>query len=155
MNSRDSYIVDVLHRVAHHFCGDYGLFCDWDVARAGRHYRNHSLAIFLPVALEHNGTSQGTILDVFDHGSDGCILFLGRARGEHVATVGRQASKNIGYLCGGLAEGEDYFGHPLPYRAMMIDLGESEVFKGQVTKALDCFVGGKAFFSNLIEQLAK
>jgi hypothetical protein len=37
----------------------------------------------------------------------------------------------------------------------MVELGEAEVFKGQVTQALDGVVGGKALFSNLLEELAK
>ncbi len=38
---------------------------------------------------------------------------------------------------------------------MVVDLGEAEVLKGQVTEALDGLVGGEVFFADLLEQLAK
>jgi hypothetical protein len=38
---------------------------------------------------------------------------------------------------------------------MVVELGESEVLKGQVTEALDGIVGGKALFADLVEELAK
>jgi hypothetical protein len=38
---------------------------------------------------------------------------------------------------------------------MMIDLGESQVFKGEMAQALDGVVGGEALFPDLVEQLAQ
>jgi hypothetical protein len=38
---------------------------------------------------------------------------------------------------------------------MMVELGETQVLKRQVTKALYGFVGGETLFSNLLEELAK
>ena|ERR1700694_1608041 len=38
---------------------------------------------------------------------------------------------------------------------MVVDLGETEILKGQVTQALDGIVRGETLFSNLLEQLAK
>jgi hypothetical protein len=38
---------------------------------------------------------------------------------------------------------------------MVVDLGETEVLKGEVTQALYGLVGGEALFSDQLEQLAK
>jgi uncharacterized membrane protein YbjE (DUF340 family) len=38
---------------------------------------------------------------------------------------------------------------------MMVNFGETEIFERQMTKALDGVVGGKAFFTNLLKELAK
>jgi hypothetical protein len=38
---------------------------------------------------------------------------------------------------------------------MVVDLGETEVLKGQVTQALYGLVGGEALFADLLEELAK
>jgi hypothetical protein len=38
---------------------------------------------------------------------------------------------------------------------MVVDLGETEVLKGEVTQALYGLVGGETLFSDLLEKLAK
>jgi hypothetical protein len=39
--------------------------------------------------------------------------------------------------------------------AVMVDLGKTEILKGQVAQTFDGFVRRDAFFSDLIEELAK
>jgi hypothetical protein len=39
--------------------------------------------------------------------------------------------------------------------AVVVELGETEVLKRQVTEALDGVVGGETLFSNLLEEMAK
>src|SRR5580704_11827454 len=53
------------------------------------------------------------------------------------------------------ALGENHFGHALAQGAMVVELGESQVFEGEMTEALDSFVGGESLFSDLLEQLAQ
>jgi hypothetical protein len=39
--------------------------------------------------------------------------------------------------------------------AVVVEFGETEVLKGQVTESLDGVVGREALFSNLLEEMAK
>jgi hypothetical protein len=69
--------------------------------------------------------------------------------------VSRQAAENVRYLARRFSRGKNHLGHSLAQGAMVVDLGETEVLKGQVAKALDSVVRREVFFSNLLEQLAK
>ena len=86
---------------------------------------------------------------VSERGGDGGVLFLGGSRGQHVAAVGGEAGEDVGYLAGRFALGKDHLGHALAQGAMVVELGETEVLEGQVTEALDGFVGGEALFFEL------
>ena len=68
-------------------------------------------------------------------------MFLGGSRCQHVAGVGREAAEDVRHLLRRFALGKDHLGHALAQGAMMVDLGETEVLKGQVTQALDGVVG--------------
>jgi hypothetical protein len=39
--------------------------------------------------------------------------------------------------------------------SVVVELGETQILKGQVTEALYGVVGGEALFSNLLEEMAK
>jgi len=85
---------------------------------------------------------------------DGFELFFGRARGEDVAFVGGQSCEDFGYLRGGLAFAEDHFGHALAEGAVVVELGEAEVFEGEMAQALDGLVGGQFALADLVEELS-
>src|ERR1019366_910330 len=155
VDAGDSYVVDVLDAVAHQFRGDDRFFGYRDVAGSRRHDYDHSLALFLAVALEHDGPRQGTILGAGQGGGYGGVLFLGGAGCQHVAAVGGEAGEDVRYLAGRFALGKDHLGHALAQGAVVVELGETEVLKGQVTEALDGVVGGETLFSNLLEEMAK
>jgi hypothetical protein len=159
VNARDSDVVDVLDVVAHQFRGDDGFFGDRDVTGSGGDDYDHALALRLAITLENDGASEWTILwlghIVSECGGDGGVLFFGGTRGEDVAAVGGEAGEDVGDLAGRFARGKNHLGHALAEGAMMVELGETQVLKRQVTQALDGFVGGEALFSNLLEQLAK
>ena len=79
-------------------------------------------------------------------------MFVGGASGEDVAAVDGQAGEDSGNLAGRFSLRENHFGHALPKGAMVIDLGEAQVFKGHVAEALDGFVGGNAPLFDLGEE---
>ena len=56
---------------------------------------------------------------------------------QDVAGAGEKALGDGDHLLGCFAFGEDDFGHAVAERAMMVDFGEAQIFKGQVAKALD------------------
>src|SRR5258706_3357639 len=157
--ARDSDVIDMLNVIAHQFRGDDRFFGDRNVAGSRRHDHDHALAISLAITLEHDGASQGTILrsmlgQVYS-GGDSSILFLVGPRRQHVATVSGQAVEDFRYMARRFALGKYHLGHALAQGTMVVDLGEAEVLKGQVTEALDGLVGGEVFFADLLEQLAK
>src|SRR6266852_9470714 len=159
VDARDSDVIDMLNVVAHQFRGDDCFFGDRDVAGSSGHDHDHALAVQLAIALEHDGASDWPILWPIlcqvHSGGDGGILFLGSPGREHVAAVGRQASEDVRHLARRFALGKNHLGHALAQGAMVVDLGETEVLKGQVTQALDGVVGREALFADLLEQPAK
>src|SRR5580658_4091994 len=107
-----SYVIDVLNFVAHQFGGDYGFFGYGNVAGSGGDDYDYSLAVAMTVALEDDGSGQGTILglarsfllgillgfflsisECFGYGG---VLLLGGASRQHVAAVGGQAREDFG-----------------------------------------------------------
>ena len=60
-----------------------------------------------------------------------------------------EAGEDLRDLRGSLAFAEDHFWHPLSESAVVIDLGESEVFKGEMAKTLDGFIGRQLFGAHL------
>jgi hypothetical protein len=159
VNAGDSYVIDVLNVVAHQFGGDYGFFSYRNVAGSGGHDHDYALAVLLAIALENDGARQWTILWAMhvagEFGGYGGVLFFGGSRGQHVAAVGGEADEDVGYLGWRFARGEDHLGHALAQGAMVVEFGETEVLKGQVTQALDGVVGREALFLDLVEELAQ
>jgi hypothetical protein len=70
--------------------------------------------------------------------------FIGGARGEDVAASLGHAGKDGGDLGGGLAGGEDHLGHASAQGAMVVELGEAEVFEGQIFEAVEGIADGSA-----------
>jgi hypothetical protein len=159
VNAGDSYVIDMLNVVAHQFGGDYGFFSYRNVAGSGGHDHDYALAVLLAIALQDDGSRQGTILRaarIFGEGGGyGFVLFFGGTRGQDVPAVGREAGEDGGYLVGRFAWRKDHLGHALAQGAMVVELGEAEVLKGQVTQALDGVVGGEALSADLVEELAQ
>ncbi len=81
-------------------------------------------------------------------------LFFGGAGGEDVAAVFGEAGKNSGDLRRRLAFAENDFGHADAQGAVMIDLGEAEIFEGQMTQARNGVVGRELALAYLFEKLA-
>ena len=64
-----------------------------------------------------------------------CIIMLARgARGQHVATRLCHAGKDRGHLGGRFSRGKDHLGHAGAQGAMMVELGEAKVFKGEIAQ---------------------
>src|ERR1700687_2615828 len=167
VDARDSDVIDMLNVIAHQFRGDDRFLGDRDVAGSGGHNHDHALAVSLAIALEHDGASDCaifwpmlwtilcTILCQVHSGGDGGKLFLGSSGRQYVAAVSGQAGEDVRHLARRFALGKNHFGHTLAQGAMVVDLGETEILKGQVAKALDGFVRRETLFADLLEQLAK
>ena len=66
----------------------------------------------------------------------------------------RQSRKYLRQLRRRLALSKNHFRHAYAQCAMMIDLGESKVFKRQVPQALDSFVRRNLSRAHLLEKFA-
>src|SRR5712692_4536744 len=148
-------IVDGLGAVAHHFRGQAGLLGDRDIAGAGREGQNQPLARARMAAPDGNRPRKrmefrlaaqppyGTI-DAFA-GARNQDVVLGSPRAQHSAD-------NPGDLLRSLARGEDGLGKTLAQRAVVVNLGEAEVFKRQVAQPLDGLRDRKAPGSHPVKE---
>ena len=65
--------------------------------------------------------------------------------------MGGEPGEDLRDLRGSLALAENHFGHALAKGAVVIDLGEAQVFKREMAQALDGFVGRELFGAHLVE----
>src|SRR5437588_10677089 len=102
MDPRDTHIVKMLNLVAHYFCGDYGLVCNWDIAGACRHHRDRSPTDFLMIPMEDNRPGWVPIFCsaqfLFYRGK----LFSVGARSQDVAAMFCESRENLRHLRGTL-----------------------------------------------------
>src|ERR1700681_2060840 len=152
VDARDSDIIDMLNVIAHQFRGDDCFFGDRDVAGSCGHDHDHALAVQFAIALEYDGTGDWPIFwAIFcqvHSGGHGGKLFLGSSGRQHVSAVGGQAGEDVRHLPRRFSLSKNHLGHSLAQGAMVVDLGETEVLKRQVTQALYGLVGGEALLSN-------
>ena len=71
-------------------------------------------------------------------------LFLLQSGDHQVGAGGDDTRADRSYLRGAFALAEDHLRHAAAERAMLVDLGEAKVFKGQVAQALKRDSGAKA-----------
>jgi hypothetical protein len=83
----------------------------------------------------------------------GELLFAGPRR-KKVAVMLRQSRKYLRQLRRRLALSKYHFRHAYAQRAMMIDLGKSQIFERQMPQALDSFVGRNLSRTDLLEKFA-
>ncbi len=66
----------------------------------------------------------------------------------------RQPGKDGRHLGRGLARPEDHFRHSVAQGAMVVHIGESQVFEGKMAQAVDGGVGRKLALADLLEEFA-
>ena len=84
-------------------------------------------------------------------------LFFRGAGGEDVGVgvMGGESGEDFGDLGGRFAFAEDNFGHALAKGAMVVELGEAEVFERKMTETLNSLVGRELFGPDFMEQLSE
>jgi len=87
---------------------------------------------------------------LFDRGE----LFLVGVRGQDIATILGQPRENLGDLRWSLPFSENHFGHAGAEAAMVIDLGEAEIFERQMAQAIDSIVRLEFAAADLLEKFA-
>ena len=63
--------------------------------------------------------------------------------------------EDLGDLSGRFSFAKNHFGHALAEGAMVIDLGESEVFEWEMAETLHRLVGRELFGADLLKELAE
>jgi len=66
----------------------------------------------------------------------------------------REAGEDFGGVRRSLAFRQNDFGHTDAQRAVMIDLGEAEIFERQVSQAIDGGIGRELALAHLLEEAA-
>ena len=112
------------------------------------------LPCFLRSRRRSDGARQGLILD-FGH----FLFYRGQLlptypRRQDVAAVFGQTGKDGRHLGRSLARTENHFRHPVTQGAMVIQVGESQIFEGKMAQAVNRGVGRKLALSYLVEQFA-
>src|SRR5215475_11702853 len=144
----------MLYIVPHHFGGNDSFFGNRNVAGSRGHYRDDSPPVLLRIPLQHDGSSNGPILDpthflLHRHK----LPFVG-PRGENISSVLGESGKNHGHLCGGLALPKDHLRHPHPQGAVMVHLRKSQIFERQMTQACHRIIGRELPPTHFLEKLS-
>jgi len=85
-------------------------------------------------------------------GENGVEVFPIGASSENVAAVVRHTRENLRHVSDGFAGREDDLGHAGAQAAVMIELSEAHVFKGEVAEALERDGDVGAAFADFGEQ---
>ncbi len=136
---------------------DYRFFGHRYVAGSRRNYRDHSLAVELAIALQHDCPGylfifhSGTVraADNFFHRSE---LRFRSPGGEDVIPMLRQPLEDRCYLRRRFSFSENHFRHPDPECAVMIHFCKTQVFKGKMSKLLDGVVGRESAGAHLLKK---
>jgi hypothetical protein len=87
----------------------------------------------LRIAIHDGGPRQLVVLGVRDDSLEGTKAFAFETRDKQTAGLFNQARANRRDLVWRLAQAQDDFRQVIAYAAMVVDLGEIEVFVRQVT----------------------
>ena len=155
MNSRDAHVVEVLDRVAHEFGSNDGLFGDRDVAGSRRYNSDGAFAIGVRIALA--AQSLAPVRDILRRALFSLLrqtVFYRRVWRGRCRRASPAAQKSAPLATGSCALRRITSGMPARSTAMMVHLGETKIFKGQMAQAVDGIVGREFALAHLLEQFA-
>jgi len=139
MDAGHADIVNREHFVAHHLRGDLGLLSHRKVAGSGAHHGDLAFPAQGPIAPDAHGARGGEVfgLRMLAPQTFGCRSI--GARHQDVLGFVEQTGDYGADLIGCFAFAKNDLRNPVPQGAMVIDLGEAQIFKRQVAHA---FHGG-------------
>src|ERR1017187_2507108 len=145
-------IVDGVDFIAHQFRGDPGFLGDRHIAGAGANHGDAAFAVNGAVAPETDGAGEDRVFAAGQLGGDGGGANRVGAGDQNIARILQQAGGDGDHVIGGLALGEDDLWNAVPQGAMVIHLGEAQVFKGHVAHARDGGIDIDRAVTDLLEQ---
>ena len=137
LNPGHAYVVQMLRAIAHHARREQRFFRNRNVAGSRRDDCDGSLPVLLRVARQNDRPCQGAVLRSANFLLHRSKLFFVRASREDVSFVPGQLRENRRQVCRRLALAENHLRHPDTQGAMVVYLGESQVFKRQMPQARD------------------
>ncbi len=155
MDAGYAYVVDGVHLVAHGFGGDLGFFGYEDVAGAGADNRDFAFALDLGLAQETDGAGERVVFAVGMGFEDGGGHVFGGSGDEHVGGTGQEFIRDGYDVVYGFAQAEDYFGHAVTQGAVMVYLGETDVFEGEMAKFGECCIGIDGTGADFVQEFAE
>ena len=133
---------------------DLGFFGDEDVAGAGANDRNLALALQRAVSLRSEWRPKPENTRPRGKASSTSFAASGvvRVMRTFSGTLREQRAGNRDDLSRRLTQPEKDFRHAVAQRAMVVHLGESEVFEGQMADAFERFIHIRRTGANIFEQ---
>ena len=145
VNAGDADVVDGFGVVSHHARAEQGFFGDGNVAGACGDDGDGAFPQNLIIALDGDYAGIGMKFGGFAEAFYGSEDFGVHSSDQDIVAGGllEHGADDSGDLLGRFAFSEDDFGEALAERAVMIDFGEAQVFKGEMLEALDGGVAGQ------------
>jgi hypothetical protein len=138
--------------VAHGLRRDYRFFGDGDIGGAGGDNGNSSLSINRAIFAQQDATSELVVFGFRNAFADGGILRGLAAGSEDIAFMAREPRKDFGGLRGSFAAAENNFRESGAQGAMMIELGEAEIFKRKMAQAVERLVRRELAAADLLQE---
>ena len=135
MDAGDADVGDQLDGVAHQARGNGGFFGNGQVAGAGADHADGSFAGGGVRLRERDGAGGFVILRARLSGATASKALAVARVASTLPPACAMCAKIVRHLCCGFALGKDDLGHAGAQRAVMIELGEAEIFKGQIAQA--------------------
>src|SRR6185312_3510125 len=155
MDTGDADVVDGIDFVAHDFGGDLRFFGDENIAGAGADDGDASFAGYGAVAPEADRAGDGKML-AFRKGFEYNARGFRRGSGdENVFRTREQGARDGDDLIRRFAQAENDFGHPVTQRAVVIDLGESEILERHMPHAFHRVVNAGGSGADVFEERTK
>ena len=148
MDAGNAHVVHVLHLVAHDLRRDHSFFGNRNIAGTRRHHDDLSLAVDRLVLRQGDGARQFVKLRLAELALHRAELLRRNARRQHVVAVLREPAENRGEVRGSLSRSKDHLRHADAQRAMMVHVGESQVFERQMLQLLHRLVGRELALSS-------
>lgn len=152
MNASDADVGDASHGGAEKLGGNGGLIGNGEVTAAGADDGNFAFRAEGALA-EGDAGWEYMVLSSGAKLLDGLVGGLTRFGGEDIDPAGGEAREDGGDLLGRFAESEDDLWHTGAQSAMVVNLGEADVFKGEIFKARGSVVGSEFAGLNALEQM--
>jgi hypothetical protein len=150
-----AYVVDGVYFVAHGFGGDLGFLGYEDVAGAGADYCDFAFALDLWLAQETDGAGEREVLAVGVGFQNGGGHFFRGAGDQHVGGTGQEFIRDRNDVIDGFAQAEDYLGHAVAQGAVVVYLGETDVFEGEMAKFGEGCVGIDGAGAHFVQEFAE
>jgi len=155
MDTGDADIVNGVDFVAHDFGCDAGFFGDRNVAGSGADNGDCAFAGGFAIAPVAHRAAEREVFAAFVLIEEALRHFRRGTGDEHVCGAREKFFRDGDDVIRALAEAEDDFRHTVTQGAVVIDLGEAQVFEGEMAHADECRIGVNRALANIVEEFSE